>query len=92
MSLDRILSDLSTLTADRPTAVERARLAFLEWLTSLPADANVADLARATEADVARFGRTSPAIDAFRDLLREATQTPPAPARRGGIRRRRTQP
>ena len=91
MSLDRILSTLSAPMPDRRTAVERARLGFLEWLTSLPDGADVARSAEAADADVARSGGTGPAVEIFRDLLREATQAPPTPTRRGGIRGRRAQ-
>ncbi len=89
MTLDRIVSSLSAPAPDGPSPVERARMGFLEWLTALPADADVAAAAREADARVADSGETGPAVEAFRKLLREATQAPAAPARRGGFRRRR---
>ena len=89
MVLDRILHSLNTPSLSRRRAIEQGRLAFLEWLWSLPEGTNFATQALADYERADRSGLTSPAITVFCGLLVHASRPMPMPVRRGGARARR---
>ncbi len=89
MVLDQVLQFLSESPANRPEADRLARTGFMEWLWSLPGEADYSAHAAAADERAALTGGDAPALQAFRHLLREARTMPVTPVRRGGAQRRR---
>ena len=97
MLLERTISqlDIGHVTSDQ--ANEMGQLGYLQWLGSLPANANYAGEAMRAYQMARPFWKTSPAIAVFCTLLIQSTGTPPAPlsltypsrVRRVGAQRRR---
>lgn len=84
MKLDQIIETLETAPAGGRTEGELARLGFLEWVWSLPGDADFADEATRADARVRARGASSGASRAFLECLSEAKVPLPSPERRGG--------
>ena len=96
-TLDRILDKLARAPADPRRAEDLARLAYLEWLATLPGDAGFVQAAVAAHGRARPVARHSLAAAVFRRLLRMAAEEAPRPLalslpsahRRGGTRTRR---
>lgn len=88
MILNQILDSLSEDFVYPLDSSERSRLGFLQWLLSLPEGTDPQAAAGAAVLRVARDRRSSPAIDAFKELLNDASMPAPSPVRRGGRRAR----
>ncbi|SIO28600.1 hypothetical protein SAMN05444722_1217 [Rhodovulum sp. ES.010] len=97
MMLELVLLQLQMPAPGGERARERARLAFLQWLASLPGHCDFPAAVRAAAARTAALGESGPSVAAFRALLAEAEARPsvaldlslPRPRRRGGARARR---
>jgi hypothetical protein len=97
MSLALVLDKLRAAPADPDRAEDLGRMAFLEWLETLPPEANFPEAAMIAFDRSRRTARRVPAAAVFRALLVEAVRraprpvdlTLPAPQRRGGHGRRR---
>ena len=97
MVLDQVLFKLQARTPTRQRALELGRLGYIEWLGSLPADADYSHAAMAAYTRAAELRRMAPAVAVFCDLLVQSTRMPiqpldlepPAAVRRGGARARR---
>ncbi|GAA6199443.1 hypothetical protein [Aquicoccus sp. SU-CL01552] len=93
MILAGILRNLRDLPEGR-CAEAAARIGFLEWLMSLPADCGAGAAARAAERRAAPMSRSYPAVARFCDYLRAARRADrdaTRPLRRGGSRARRAE-
>lgn len=97
MSLALVLEKLEAAPRDPDRAEDLGRMAFIEWLETLPGEANFPAAALEAFNRSRRMARRAPAAVAFRALLREAVRhapmpldlTMPEPQRRGGHSRRR---
>lgn len=97
MSLALVLEKLRAAPADPDRAGDLGRMAYLEWLETLPADASFPEAARIAIDRARRPAGRSPAASVFRGLVMEAVRRAPRPLdlalpepqRRGGPGRRR---
>ena len=97
MVFDTILDKLLSPDPTPEQADRLARLAYLEWLGTLPGDKNFVLAAMEVYQRAISVSEVAPAARVFCDLLLEATRRPgqplallsPAKSRRGGARARR---
>ena len=97
MSLALVLEKLRAAPTDPDRAEDLGRMAFIEWMETLPGEASFHASAMVAFDRSRRTARRVPAAAEFRALLVEAVRisprpldlTLPAPQRRGGHGRRR---
>lgn len=89
MVLAQILQRLADGPTDTDEAARLSRIGFLEWVWSLPDLDTVDAEAKSAHWYVEQSRIDAPAVQAFCDLLDEATLPRPIPRRNGGSRARR---
>ena len=98
MLLERTISQLAIGPVPPHEASELGQLGYLQWLASLPVNADYAGEAMHAFTVAQPFQRTSPAVAVFCDLLVASARNPmeplplkmPTRERRGGAQARRT--
>lgn len=92
-AIGRIIDDLARYdTSARAQAERNAKAAFLDWVVSLPLDADFRRAARNALVEVDRTDASTIELDFFRSYLETAARPLPPPAARSGRRRRSPQP
>ena len=97
MLLERTISQLDIGSVPPDEAMELGQLGYLQWLASLPVNADYARAAMHAYTMAQPFRQSSPAVAVFCELLVASTRLPieplplkmPTRERRGGARARR---